>query len=149
MSVNGVQERIITPDPVTLGTPPSGKYWDGYDATGYWIKLDTGVVVRPDIGTGINWSEDYTAFGPGSSGAWTSVNLGVGFEDALVEIMIISASNNRTVGVREVGSGNNRTARIDLDSSLTMSVRADGSGNVELFSNNIGGVTYLIIARWQ
>lgn len=152
MAVNGVQERVITPDAATLPNPPSGKYWDGYDNTGYWIKFNNGSIIRPDIGTGINWTEDNTvliAGGAGSTGAWTQINLGVGFEDALVEILIEGQGNNNDIGVRTVGSTvGNRFADTDNDSSVTMSVRADASGDIEYYQQNNAAI-FRIIARWQ
>jgi len=151
MPDNGVLKTVITPDPATLGTPDPGTEWRGSDATGFWIKDENDVITRPDIGTGINWSEDWTTFlasGSGATGAWTTINLGVGFENALVEILIATNGNNHTVGVRQVGSALIRSEVIDNDSTITMSVRADVNGDVQYFQSNTQ-VRFTITARWQ
>lgn len=151
MEFDGIQERPISVDPTTIGNPPVGKYWDGYDNTGYWIKLNSGTIVRPDIGTGINYTELNTSLigsGVGVESSWTTINLGVGFEDALVEILIEANSINNVVGVRGVGETTARFAQVDNDSVLSMSIRADGNGDIQYYQSNDAAI-FRIMARWQ
>ena len=151
MSLNGVTEKVITPEPETLGTPPTGKYWDGFSATGYWIKDDAGVILRPDVGSGIEWTEDFTtllASGAGAIGAWTVLSLGGFYRDALIEVLISTNANNSTVGVRTVGSTLIRSEVVDNDSTVTMSVRADANGDIEYFQSATAA-RFMSAAKWQ
>jgi hypothetical protein len=131
--------------------PPANRYFIGIDSADgrFYIKDSAGTVVKPDVGTGIDWSEDFTNVAFATDNVWTSTNLGAGYEDALVEINFVVSSNNTTVGVREVGSSLVRAVRIDIDSVFTISVRADSSGNVEFFTSSSAATTITIQAVWQ
>lgn len=149
MAEQGIIRVLSSDDPATLDNPQAGVSWFGVDAIGFWIKDSGGTVVRPDVGTGINFTELFTAVPFAINNVWTVVSLGAPFANALVDITMKSVSNNTTAGVREVGSVLVRLGIIDADSIATLPVRCDANGDIELFASTAANVAFLISAQWQ
>ena len=151
MAFEGIKQSKETTDPTTIGNPPAGTYYSGIDSAGLWIKDDSGTITRPDIGSGFDYTEDWTTLASGTNNVWTLRNLGVApdYAEKVVEITTVVSSNNTTVGVREIGSALVRNVRIDIDSASTMTVKTDSSGDIEIFSSDWANTTMRISAKYQ
>jgi len=134
-------------DETRLPIPAAGLHYFGVSSIDqrFFIKSNGGTVY-PDIGTGFDYDEKWDDVPLAIGSTWTSINLGVGYEDKIVTINIQSNSNNTTVGVRAVGSSLVRQRVVDNDSATFFVVQADSSGNIELYSSNPGQTDFTIDA---
>ena len=104
--------NLISTDDIEAGT------------NGQFIGNGNGLINLPYV-------EDFTTLTFVAIGAWTTV--ATGYNDKVLSILVDANVNNNTVGVRQVGSALIRSIQIDNDSSITMLVKSDSSGNIEAF----------------
>ena len=133
MADNGVIKARETDDPTTLETPLPTTRWFGVDSIGFWIKDSNDVIVRPDIGTGFNYQQAWDLLTLTVSNSWHVVNTP--YTNAIIEVTMSTNSNNRTAGVRAVGTADVRSRRLDIDSPWSIIVETDNNGDIECFSS--------------
>jgi len=96
--------------------------------------------VVPLIG---NYEERFDPFLPLVGGAWHVISLAGLPSNRLVEILCGPQINNQVVGIREIGSLLNRSVRLDVDSSFTMTVRTNALGQIEIFATSLSNDFYV------
>lgn len=93
-----------------------------------------------------SYIEKFDLLTPTSAAMWHSIAAGVGND----KVVLISITNTggaaRVVGVREVGSSLNRSFDIANGAVFTTIAKTDGSGDLEVYTENIGQTVFDIIA---
>jgi hypothetical protein len=94
-----------------------------------------------------DYVEKFDLIAATSNNAWHVVAAGVGNDKIiLISCGVSSGGANRFVGVRAVGSVLDRRLDLEADSTVTMTVKTDGSGDIEMFSENIANSNFRIIS---
>ena len=64
----------------------------------------------------------------------------------VISVLISVNSPNITAGVRQVGSGFNRYGLIDGDGNITMNVKTNALGQIEVFTSNLASTTFTVLS---
>jgi hypothetical protein len=84
-----------------------------------------------------NYEERWDQFNAGVTGVWQTVTLPSAPADRIVGIVIQPVTTNDFIGVRSIGSTAGRILRHDTDSSLYLTVRTNGAGQVQIYTSQI------------
>lgn len=105
---------------------------------GVWVNVT-------DVITGqANFLELNTALPTTTNSSWTVISTG--YPNGLLTIIIYNgAVNDRTVGVREVGSVLERSFTKPKETTTTLQVKSDASGNIEIKSDSSAAVTFTLV----
>ena len=107
------------------------------------------IVVHIESSRGTNFVGDFTTITTASGGAWVTRTL-TGIINSTVQIVIengATGSGIRTVGVREIGSVVNRFITLTKNSTLTMNVKTNASGEIEIYGSG-SGITFRNVGKF-
>lgn len=107
-------------------------YCIAYDGTNFQLVNRFVSFVEAD-GAGTN---------PASINTWLATTIPGAPANSLIQLMIINDSNGRDIGARPVGSSLNRVLFNSKKGPYTMLVNTNASGQVELYSSNLGDTLF-------
>ena len=97
------------------------------------------VVPAPDV-----YEERFDLFNAVVGGAWHTVIVPAVPVNRVITVLINVQSPNITVGVRSVLSALNRYGLIDGDGSVTMDVKTDGLGQIQVYTTSVLSASFAV-----
>jgi len=83
------------------------------------------------------YEEKWTTYNAVNAGVWEVLNIPDALESSLLEIICFNETgSSQLFGVRQVGSGLDRSLQIDTQSSLTITVKTDNSKDIEVYTSD-------------
>jgi len=105
--------------------------------------VSTDTQTQLDLKLSNNYVQGWNVFTNITNNAWTVNTLPPSYQDKYLFVTCKTINNNRTVGIRQVGSTLTRSYRIDLDSAGAFMVYCNSLGQVEVF-NSANGVEWQV-----